>query len=1036
MINSILEWSIRERFIVVVLSLSLVIAGLIVSFQSDVDVLPDFAPPQVSVRTEAPGLAPEEVEALVSLPIESVLNGIPGVKLVRSVSMTGISNVIVIFDFGRDIYLCRQLVNEKLPIVAASMPKGVGAPTMLPVMPVVSDILKIALISKSTSLMDLRAIADWDIRNRLLAVPGVARVFVMGGDQKEFQVLVHPDKLRAYGVTLNEVRLATEGSNTAASGGFLMSPEQQIPVRGISRIRNLSDLANSVVATRNGAPILLKHIASVQIGPAFKIGEAVVNGQRAIELIIGKQPGVNTLQVTQSLEKAVDSIRPGLPKDVELVYAFRLSDFIEKSINNVLSAVELGGVIVVFVLLVFLMNWRTSVISLTAIPLSLLAAVLAIRVTGGSINTMTLGGLAIAVGEVVDDAIVDVENVYRRLRENRASSSPQPSWSVILNACREVRSSVVYATLIVALVFVPVFLLQGLEGRIFGPLGFSYVAATLSSLVVALTVTPALCMYFLGQVKNIPENEPFVVAHIKSAYKVVLDFSMRKPGVVVVTATALLAGSVMLVPFMGQEFLPKFREDSLIVSITGLPGQSLELGTNMAIAVQKRLLQNHDVLGTGQRLGRAELDEDNGGPNFSELDIKLKESSRPLEQMIDDVRKEVESLPGVVVDVGSFISNRIDEVISGGTRTEIAIKIFGPDLLTLQNLANQVRKAVEEVPGSADVRTETQSFMPEVTVTIDRERAARYGLTGLDLSSTLETAYNGKVTSQVLERQRMFPLKVWFDEDSRRNVDALKSLLIDTPVGSRIPLSEIATIEQIEGPSAIIRENVARRIAVLATTSNRDVVSVVVDAQKVISKEVSLPPGYYIVYGGQYEAQQQASRSLFFTSLFSLVVILLLLRQGLSSWRATLLVATNLPLACIGGLFAVAATGNVLSIGSLVGFISLFGISTRNSLMLVGRIHTLLEEANSLEEAIRQGALERVTPVLMTALTAAFGMLPLAVLGGTGRELEQPLAVVIVGGMISSTALTLAVIPALFKIFMKSKSNGPGVSEAIRRVAQ
>lgn len=1033
MFNQIIEWSVHNRFLVAVLACLLIVLGLWVASQSDVDVLPDFAPPQITVRTEAPGLAPEEVESLVSIPIESVLNGVPGVKLVRSVSTTGVSNVLVILNYGTDMYISRQLVNEKLQIVTPRLPAGVGPPVMLPIMPVVGDVLKVAMMSNKTSLMDLRTLADWDIHNRLLAVPGVARVTVMGGDQREYQVLVHPDKLRSYGITLNDVRLAVTNANTAAPGGFVVTHEQQVPVRGISRIRNVTELANSVIVTRGATPVLLKHVATVQVAPAFRIGEAIVNGTRAVELIVSKQPNANTLDVSRDLEKAIAQLRAGLPPDIQFVYVFRLADFIEKSVGNVLFSVGLGGFIVVLVLLFFLMNWRTSLISLTAIPLSLLSAILAIKATGGSINTMTLGGLAIAVGEVVDDAIVDVENVYRRLRENKASDTPKPSWRVIVEACREVRSSVVYATFVVALVFVPVFLLQGLEGRIFGPLGFSYVVATLSSLVVALTVTPALCMYLLGRKKTIPDREPRVVAEVKKHYKPLVRFGLDHPGKIVVAAAAMFAASVVLVPFMGQDFLPKFQEGNLTVAITALPGQSLELTTDMAAGLEKKLIENKDVLALGHRIGRAELDEDAAGPNFSEMDVRLKETGS-LEPLLKYIREQVALIPGVVFDVGSFISHRMDEVVSGGSRAEIAIKIFGPDVGKLQELANAVAQELRETHGTADVRTETQGYMREITVHINRDRAAQYGLTAGDVSSALETVFNGKIISQVLEKQKTFGLKLWFDEQSRGSPSLVNAVMLDTPSGGRIPLSEVAKVEQSEGPSAIIRENVSRRIAVLANASGRDVVSIVNDAKEKIAKDVQLPPGYYLVYAGEYEAQQQATSRLLITSLFAFAGILLLLRQGLGSWKATFLVASNLPLACIGGLIAVALTGNVLTVGSLVGFISLFGVSTRNSLMLVSRINTLSANGENMDEAISDGALERVTPVLMTALTAGLGMLPLAVMPGTGRELEQPLAVVIVGGMVTSTALTLLVIPALFKLFIKGparKNAGEEAEEAI-----
>ena len=645
---------------------------------------------------------------------------------------------------------------------------------------------------------------------------------------------------------------------------------------------------------------------------------------------------------------------------------------------------------------------------------------LLIRLSGGSINTMTLGGLAIAVGEVVDDAIVDVENVYRRLREQKARSDPTPLLVIVYQACREVRSSVVYATFVVALVFLPVFALSGVEGRIFTPLGFAYVIATLSSLVVALTVTPALCLYFLGKKNAIPVDEPWTVSVIKSGYSRLLTAVMSHPALVVSVAFVIFLFCSSLLPFMGQTFLPEFKEENLIIAATGLPGQSLQATSRMGMALENNLLGHPDVVAVGQRVGRAELDDDAGGPNFSEFDLRLKETGRPLATMLDDIRSHLLKIPGFAFDVGSFISHRMDDVLSGGTRADIAIKIFGPDLPTLRRLADEVVDVLKSVRGAVDVRAESQVLMREVRVKINRAVASRYGLTAAALSDSLEIAFNGKVVSQVLEGQRLFGLKVWVDEQYRHNFDLIKNMLIDTPSGVRIPLSAVAAVEFTDGPSAVVRENVTRRIVVQANTAERDVVGIVNEAKTKINKQIALPLGYYVVYSGQYAAQQEAVRSLFVTSLIASVGILLLLNRGLASWKLTMLVGSNLPLATIGGILAVALTGNVISIGSLVGFISLFGISTRNSILLVTRINDLLKDGHGFDEAVYRGALDRVSPVLMTALTAALGMLPLAVLGGTGRELEQPLAVVIVGGMISSTALTLIVIPALFKLFMHS----------------
>src|SRR5579875_86510 len=1024
MLNQLIEWSLHNRFLVVVLAAVLVAAGAVTARQTSVDVLPEFAPPQIVVQTDAPGLVAEEVESLVSLPLESALNGTPGVNLVKSVSQAGISTITIIFAYGTDIYKDRQLVNEKIQMAAPRLPKGAGTPAMLPVMSVIGDILKIGLVSDKLSPMELRTIADWQIRNRILAVPGVSRVLIFGGESKQYQVLINPDKLKSFGVTLKLVQDAVQKANVAAPSGYLVTADLQMPIRGIGRTANIDELANSVVATYQGTPILLKHVADVRLGPAFKYGDAVINGRQGVEIVISKQPSIDTLDVTRRVEQALDELKKGLPEDVRFITIFRQANFIELSISNVLSAIATGGAMVVMVLLLFLLNWRASIVSLTAIPLSLLSATLLIKALGGTINTMTLGGLAIAVGEVVDDAIVDVENVYRRLRESKSREESKPALLTIYEACREVRSSVVYATFVVAMVFLPVFALTGVEGRIFSPLGQAYILATVSSLFVALTVTPALCMYLLGKAKTIPDVEPWTVELLKRFYARALHLILSRPAMVFSSAVVLFLLALSLVPFFGQAFLPEFREDNLIMSMTGMPGQNLQATTRMGIAVENKLLEHADVVAVGQRAGRAELDDDAGAPSYSEFDVQLRESKRPLADILADLRGHLKELPGVSLDVGSFISHRMDDVLSGGTKADIAIKIFGPDLATLRRLADQVAYLIKTVKGAEDVRPEAQVLVPEVMVKIDRAKAARYGLTADELSSDLETLFNGRVTSQVLEGQRLFGLQIWLNEEYRHNIDLIRKILIDTPSGARIPLSELASVEIVRGPSAVVRENVARRIVVQANTAGRDVVGIVNEARQKIERRIVLPPGYYIVYAGQYAAQQEASRTLLVTSALAMIAILLLLNRGLRSWKLTLLVVSNLPLATIGGIVSVALTGNVVSIGSLIGFVSLFGISTRNSLLLVTRINDLLQAGAPFDEAVYRGALDRVAPVLMTAMAAALGMLPLAVLGGTGRELEQPLAVVIVGGLFSSTALTLVVIPALFELFMRPRSQG------------
>jgi CzcA family heavy metal efflux pump len=1030
MLNNLISWSIQNRFTVLLLAFILMVAGLYLSSTTNVDVLPEFAPPQVVVETQAPGMVPEQIEALVSIPLESTLSGMPSVKQVRSVSMAGVSVITVIFEFGVDIYRARQLVAEKLQASASRLPPSTKLPTLLPLMPAIGDVLKFGLISDRTSLMELRTLADWEVKNRLLAVPGVARVLIIGGDTREYQVLLDPLKMKSYEVTLNQVTAAVAKTNAIIPGGNLVSEDQQISIQGVARVRDIDDLAETVVAVRDAAPVLLKHVATVAVRPAFKIGDATINGNSGVYVYVTKQPNIDAVKLNADLQTALVSLKTLLPEDVKVIEVFNQSRFIERSINNVIQAIGLGAILVLVVLGLFLFSWRTSIISLVAIPLSIIAALLSLKLTGGSINTMTLGGLAIAVGEVVDDAIIDVENVYRRLRENQNSKNPRPPSIVVYDACVEVRSAVVHATIIVALVFIPVFTMPGITGNIFSPLGFSYVVAIISSLVVALTVTPALCTYLLIRHGSLPEREPPTIKLVKRIYRRILENVRFHPSLVVLSAVMLFISTIFLVPAMGQDLLPQFREDSLIVTVIGRAGQSLESNTRIGAHFEKTMLGRKDVLAVAQWAGRAETDDMAGGPNYSEFDIELKPSDEPLERVLKDVRFHLEEIPGIMFDVGSFISHRVNEVLSGGTRASIAIKVFGPDLNVLRELATEVTEQLQHVRGTVDVRPEPQVVVKRVAIVFDRSKAARYGITSEDFMANVETAFQGRVVSKVLEGQKLFDLKLWFDAPYRHNLDQIRATLIDTPVGMRIPISNVATVEMVEGYSAIIRENVMRRIVVQANASNRDVVSIVEEAKLKIAKNIKLPKGYYIDYAGEYKEHAEASRNLLFTSVLMLIAILFLLRQGLGSWKVTLLVASNLPMAFIGGLIAVALTGNVLTLGSLIGFISLFGISTRNTILLVSRINALQNEGMPFRETVVQGALDRVAPVLMTALTAAFGMLPLAIMGGAGRELEQPLAIVIVGGMFSSTFLTLLVVPALCVLFMRPKP-GPAQKEPV-----
>lgn len=1000
-----------------VFAIIVTVYGILVAGDLPVDVFPDFAPTQVIVQTEAPGFAPEEVESLITLPLETVLNGTPNVRLVRSISTTGLSVVTMLFEDGTNVFIARQLVSERIQGIRNRLPSDVEQPVLMPITTAVGDILKIGIVTKGkTSLMELRTMADWTIRRRIMSVSGVANVVIYGGEEKQYQVLVDPRALKDYGVSLDQVIAAARASNRNAPGGYLRTPDEEYLIRGFGRIKNIEDLEKTVITSHNGVPVLLSNVADIRIGPGFKTGDAIINGSPAVLLSVTKQPWANTLVTTEKVEEALASLRATMPADTSLVYTFRQADFIETAIKNMLEALLFGALLVIAVLFVFLQNWRTVAISLTAIPLSLLAAIIALKMQGGTINTMTLGGLAIAVGEVVDDAIVDVENVYRRLRENKLLDKPRPAFDVVFDASREIRGSVVYATFIVALVFLPIFSLSGLEGKIFAPLGFSYIVAIVASLMVALTVTPAMCLMLLSHLKNLPDQEPSLLKLIKSAYRPILGLSLKYPRFVLTIATLMFLLSLPPLAIFGREFLPTFDESNLIVATNSVPGTSLELTAKTGRSITEHLCTHKSVLAAGQRAGRAEGSDDYGASNFSEYDIRLKTGAAERDSLIEHIREDLADVPGLVVNIGSYISHRMDHVLSG-VNAAIAVKIFGPDLSTLHRTASEVEKVVATIPGAVDVQIEPIIPIPEIGITIDRAKAARYGLSIGQLTTAIEAAFNGLTVSQVVEEQRTFDLVVRFKPEFKADIGTISTVLIDTPSGARVPLNAVSVVETGTSPNTIRHENVSRYVVIQANVSGADLGGVIDKIRTQVNKKVHLPPGYYVVYGGQFEAQEKATQQLVLLSILAIAGIFLLLLAAFGSARAAILVLLNLPLALIGGVWAIVLTGGLLSVGSLLGFITLFGISTRNGIMLVTHFKQLLSEGLPFDEALSVGALDRLSPVLMTALTAALGLLPIAILGGSGRELEQPLAIVILGGMLSSTALTLLVMPALFKCF-------------------
>ena len=1021
MFDRIILFALKNRLFVVAAAVLLLIYGGMVIVKLPVDVFPDLNRPTVTVMSEAPGLAPEEVETLVSLPIETTLNGAPGVDRVRSTSGIGLSVVTVEFAWGTDIYRDRQLVGEKLQLAAEHIPKGI-VPAMGPVSSIMGEIMLLGLESSNgaTSPMDMRTLADWVVRQRLLTIPGVSQVIPIGGGVKQYQVRVSPQRLAALGLSLKQVEQAVGASNENTTGGYLEAQSQEYLIRNLGRLRDPQQLLNTVVATRNGVPVLLKEVGSVGVGTLAKRGDGSVNGKPAVILSIQKQPGASTIELTRRIEAALVELRPSLPKDVQMRPLFKQANFIEAAIHNVEQALRDGGILVLIILFLFLLNFRTTAITLTAIPLSFVTAAVVFHMFNISINTMTLGGLAIAIGELVDDAIVNVENVFRRLRENRHAALPRPPLEVVYKASSEVRNSIVYATVLVVLVFLPLFALSGIEGRLFAPLGIAYIVSIMASFLVSLTVSPALCLFLLPKAKVMAEEkDSFVVRHLKQWDRRLLGLTLPHPEFVIGGAIILVLGAAALVPLMGREFLPPFNEGTATINVVAAPGTSLNESNRIGTIVEQQLLSVPEVTSTGRRTGRAELDEHAEGVHYTEIDVDFRRSKRTREQVLGDIRTRLGEIPGVFVNIGQPISHRLDHLLSG-VRAQIAVKLFGNDLDQLRANAAEIQAAMGSVPGVVDLQTEKQVLVPQVRIEGDRVALARYGLNVGDLNEALETALNGRVVSQVLEGQRTFDLLVRFDDASRGSLEAIRNALIDTPSGAKVPLSAIAVVEESRGPNVIQHENVQRRIVVSANVSGRDLGRVVEDIQKQVGARVTLPTGYFITYGGQFESQQSATRLIGILSLFSLAAMFLVLYVHFRSVPIVLQILLNIPLALIGSVVAIFLTGGTFSVASLVGFITLTGIASRNTIMMVSHyLHLMKEEGEQFDmNMVVRGSLERLVPVLMTALTAGLALIPLVLAKGEpGKEILYPVATVILGGLISSTLLDMIVTPAVFYRF-------------------
>lgn len=1018
MFNWIIQSSLRNRLLVVTAYVVILIVGIFVLRRITLDVLPEFAPPQVVIQTESPGLSPENVETLITFRIEAVVNGTPGVDVVRSKSSAGLSTVIVVFKWGTDIYTARQLVNERLQEAREQFPPGTEAPVMLPITSAVSWLVKFALQSDRVSLLDLRTLCDWDINNRLLAIPGVASVVCMGPGPKQYQVLLSSPKLLQYDITVKNVVEALRETNQNVPGGFNVVHGQEYVVTGVGRVTSLDDLKNTIVAEREGVPIPLNLVADVRFGPEFPRGDSAYMGKPAIIATVSKLFGADTLTVTHNVEKALEEIRKTLPQGVRLeTQVFRQANFIESSVTNLRRALIEGAIVVTIVVVFFLFNVRASFITLTAMPLSLLMGVLAMSAFGVGINAMTLGGLAVAIGAVVDDAIIDVENIFRRLRENRLRENPDPPLRVVFNASREIRIPIVYATLIILVVFAPIFFFTGVEGRIFTPLGLAFTISLFASLVVSVTLTPVLCSFLLVRGKHRQEQkkeeESFTVRKMKAGYEKVLIPSLRHPGWLMGIALVLFILSIAMIPFMGTSFLPEFHEGNFILAVQSLPGTSLDESMRLGYLITQKLRKYPEVVSVSQRAGRAELDEDAMPPNFMEMDIQLRYGKRDPAELIRAIREDLEKIPGVGINLGQFIAHRLDEVLSG-IRAQIAIKIYGTDLDQLLAKGQQVEQIMAGIKGVTDLQLEQQIRVPEIRINVNREHAARHGLNAGDVLEVAQIAFNGEHVSKVIEGQKSFDLFVWFDETSRRDTQAMRGVLIDGHKDFKIPLSQVAEVAFENRPYFINRERVQRRIAVQANVVGRDLGTVIAEAQDKIAKQVSLPAGYFVEYGGQFESQQEATRILLSYGAIAIVVIFLLLYKAFNSARASLLVLANLPLALIGGVLAIYFSGGIMSIPSLIGLISVFGIAARNGIILVSHYHNLRVEGLSREEVVVQGSRDRLAPVLMTAAAAALGLLPLLFGDIAGKELERPMAHVILGGLFTSTILNMLIVPVLY----------------------
>lgn len=1027
MLDNIIKFSLSNKFLVLTASALLLVFGSRTASRMEIDVFPDLTAPTVVVMTDAHGMASEEVERMVTFPIETALNGATDVRRVRSTSSLGYSFVWVDFDWGTDIFKARQIVSEKLIGISSQMPMGVGQPVLAPQSSVMGEIFFIGMQADSTSLMDLRTIAEWSVKPLILSTGGVSQVTITGGDYRQYQVLADPQKMKYFRVTMQELAGAVRGLAGNSSGGVLRQYGNEYVIRGIGRTPELEAIGDSYVKSAVGNIVRISDIAEVKIGSAVKMGHASSNAAPAIIISVSKQPNANTLEVTRQIEKNLKGLKSGLPPDVRLdTKIFRQADFIERSVSNVQRALIEGAVFVTIILLVFLGSFRTTVISLLAIPLSLLGAVLVLRSLGMTINTMSLGGMAIAIGSLVDDAIIDVENVYKRLRQNRIKPAEEreSSFTIVFEASKEIRASIFIATLIIMVAFFPLFFLSGMEGRMLKPLGISFLVSLFVSLVVAMTLTPLLAKMMLSDEKYLERNEKdkWLTRQLTLHYRKSLEWALKKKTAILVSTGIILIITLIIMSGFGRSFLPEFNEGALTLSIVTQPGTSLDENDRLGRLVETELLALPEVTSTARRTGRGELDEHSQSTNSSEIDVNFLEGKRSQQEFVADVRATLSKIPGIAFTVGQPLGHRIDHMLSG-TSANIAIKLFGTDLNKMFSTANEIKSVITDIDGLVDVNVEQQVEVPQIQIRANREMLLRYGIPIDEFTDFTDLAFSGEKLGDIYEGQRSFDLVLRLNSDYTESLDGIKTALIDTYDGKKVPLEEVADIVSATGPSSISRENVRRKIVISANVAGRDLRSVVNDIQENIGRKVHLPDDYWLEYGGQFESEARASRTLLFTSVAALFIIFLLLYLEFKNFRLAGIILLNLPLALIGGVFAIGLTSGVLSIPAIIGFITLFGVATRNGILLVSNYQRLAGRGIPLKETIVRGSADRLNAILMTALTAALALVPLALKGDlSGNEIQSPMAKVILGGLLTSTLLNIYIVPIVYSIFNKQKT--------------